>query len=237
MKKLFSAMSYFFSAFLCMTVNATVLYQADFEQMTDVHFACVEKTIDHRIIYDLKQAEKLGMVVVHRSERSHFLEYNRSGVFSHIIELSVDKTDPGSGGLCMFSKKLSSSVLSICDSGDLSYEAAAELCDLSSRYFGDIARGKTAPTILTLEKLCVGFDLTPNDFLIPSDIWREMSFRKPMSVAQIRCFHSICGLTGFPVCPQCGRTLEREYQPYCDRCGQCLDWKDFSKATIILPQK
>ena len=42
----------------------------------------------------------------------------------------------------MFSKKLSSSVLSICDSGDLSYEAAAELCDLSSRYFGDIARGK-----------------------------------------------------------------------------------------------
>lgn len=103
MKKLFSAMSYFFSAFLCAAVNATVLYQADFEQMTDVHFACVEKTIDHRIIYDLKQAEKLGMVVVHRSERSHFLEYNRSGVFSHIIELSVDKTDPGSGGLCMFS--------------------------------------------------------------------------------------------------------------------------------------
>ena len=29
---------------------------------------------------------------------------------------------------------------------------------LSSRYFADIARGKTAPTILTLEKLCVGFD-------------------------------------------------------------------------------
>ena len=31
--------------------------------------------------------------------------------------------------------------------------------------------------------------------------------------------------------------MEREYQPYCDRCGQCLDWSAFSNATIILPQK
>ncbi len=119
----------------------------------------------------------------------------------------------------------------------LSYEAASERCDLSSRYFADIARGKTAPTILTLEKLCVGFDLTPNDLLIPSELWREMAFREPMPVTHIRCFHFFHGLTGFPVCPQCGRTLKREYQPYCDRCGQCLDWKGFSKATIILPQK
>ena len=65
----------------------------------------------------------------------------------------------------MFSKKLSSSVLSICDSGDLSYEAAAELCDLSSRYFGDIARGKTSPTVNTLEKLCNGLNRTPNELL------------------------------------------------------------------------
>ena len=35
----------------------------------------------------------------------------------------------------------------------------------------------------------------------------------------------------------CGRTMEREYQPYCDRCGQCLDWSAFSKTTMILPQK
>ena len=75
------------------------------------------------------------------------------------------------------------------------------------------------------------------DLLIPSAIWREMSFRKPMPVMQIRCFHFLQGLTGFPVCPQCGRTMEREYQPYCDRCGQCLDWSVFSKATIILPHK
>lgn len=69
----------------------------------------------------------------------------------------------------MFLDNLSTSVLKLCDTRRLSYEAASERCDLSSRYFADIARGKTAPTILTLEKLCVGFDLTPNDLLIPQN--------------------------------------------------------------------
>ena len=30
--------------------------------------------------------------------------------------------------------------------------------------------------------------------------------------------------------------MEREYQSYCDRCGQALDWKGFSKALVILPE-
>lgn len=64
-----------------------------------------------------------------------------------------------------------------------------------------------------------------------------MAFREPMPVTHIRCFRYLSGVTGFPVCPQCGRTMEREYQSYCDRCGQRLDWDNFSKATIILPQK
>ena len=104
----------------------------------------------------------------------------------------------------MFLDILSTSVLKLCDTRKLSYEAASERCDLSSRYFADIARGKTAPTILTLEKLCVGFALTPNDLLIPSELWREMAFRKPMPVTHIRCFRYLSGVTGFPVCPQCG---------------------------------
>ena len=137
----------------------------------------------------------------------------------------------------MFLGNLSTSVLKLCDTQKLSYEAASERCDLSSRYFGDIARGKTAPTFLSLEKLCVGFELTPNDQLISSEVWREMAFREPMPVTHIRCFRCLSGVTGFPVCPQCGKAMEREYQSYCDRCGQRLDWNNFSKATIILPQK
>lgn len=76
----------------------------------------------------------------------------------------------------MFLANLSTSVLRLCDTRKLSYETASERCKLSARYFGDIARGKTAPTILTLEKLCVGFALTPNDLLIPSEIWRGIAF-------------------------------------------------------------
>ena len=42
----------------------------------------------------------------------------------------------------MFSRNLSSSVLSICISRILSYETSSELCSISSRYFGSIARKK-----------------------------------------------------------------------------------------------
>lgn len=83
-------------------LGAAELYRADFEQESDIRFVCVEKTLDNRTIYDLKEAETLGMVKLYRSERSKFLENNRSGVFSHIIDVSVDKTEPQSGGLCMF---------------------------------------------------------------------------------------------------------------------------------------
>jgi len=137
----------------------------------------------------------------------------------------------------MFLDNLSTSLLQICDSRKLSYEAASEQCSLSSRYFGDTVRGKTAPTVLTLEKLCAGFDLTPNALLIPSEIWMEIAFREPMAVTCIRCFRCSYGFTSFPVCPQCGTTMEREYQPFCDRCGQRLDWNNFSEATILLPQE
>ena len=38
----------------------------------------------------------------------------------------------------------------------------------------------------------------------------------------------------FPVCPRCGSTLEREYQNFCDRCGQRLGWKELRRAEVIL---
>ena len=41
----------------------------------------------------------------------------------------------------MYSKNLSASILSICDYQNLTYEAASELCDISPRHSGSIARG------------------------------------------------------------------------------------------------
>jgi hypothetical protein len=137
----------------------------------------------------------------------------------------------------MFLDNLSTSVLRLCGVCDLSYAKAAERCTISSRCFADIAQKKTAPSILTLEKLCIGFDLTPNDLLIPPSNREELTYRDAMPVTQIHCFRCLHGLTGFPVCPRCGITLEREYQHYCDRCGQCLDWRHFNTATIILPSR
>lgn len=131
--------------------------------------------------------------------------------------------------IMMFLNNLSNSVLKLCNSRKLSYEAASEQCNISSRYFGDIARGKTAPTILTLEKICVGFDLTPNDLLISTSVLKELAFRNSMPVTNVCYFRCSNGISTFPVCPKCGITLEREYQPFCDRCGQCLNWKSFSE--------
>lgn len=137
----------------------------------------------------------------------------------------------------MFLDNLSTSILRLCDSRKLSYEAASERCEISSRYFGDIARGKTAPTILTLEKLCIGFDLTPNELLLVPPVSQGLAFQTPTEVTQVQCLPCISGLTYFSVCPRYKVTLEREYQFFCDRCGQCLNWKNFSTATIVLPKK
>ena len=53
---------------------------------------------------------------------------------------------------------------------------------------------------------------------------------QPMRVMQVLRLSS--GYT-YPICPACRVTLEREYQRYCDRCGQCLNWKGYDKAIII----
>ena len=54
----------------------------------------------------------------------------------------------------------------------------------------------------------------------------EVSFRTAMPVTHIRKYSSgDC----YSVCPRCDMSLEREYMAYCDRCGQCVSWKNFTK--------
>lgn len=56
-------------------------------------------------------------------------------------------------------------------------------------------------------------------------------YRLPLAVNEIRLFHNG---DVFPVCPRCRVTLNREYQSYCDRCGQHLDWGSFHRALVIM---
>ena len=53
-------------------------------------------------------------------------------------------------------------------------------------------------------------------------------FRTPMQVTEI----SHMGGSYYPICPRCDTTIDREYMSYCDRCGQSLNWKGFSKAKV-----
>lgn len=132
----------------------------------------------------------------------------------------------------MFSDKLSATILRICDRLGISYEKASERCGLSPRYFGSIARGQTAPTINTLEKICAGFERTPNDLLGITTADEELSYRIAMQVTQYRRGSSLEGdCAGHPVCPRCKSRIEQEYQSFCDSCGQKLAWDSYHHAT------
>lgn len=55
-------------------------------------------------------------------------------------------------------------------------------------------------------------------------------YRQVMPVRELARYRS--GGT-FPVCPRCGSALEREYQNYCDRCGQRLGWRGLGRARVV----
>ena len=63
-------------------------------------------------------------------------------------------------------------------------------------------------------------------------LYRHQSYRTPMMVTQMRIF-SGQNTIGYYICPRCHVTMDREFMAYCDRCGQCLDWREYEKAVII----
>lgn len=59
------------------------------------------------------------------------------------------------------------------------------------------------------------------------------SYRIPRPVVAVRRYSTSKWVTAYPVCPRCHLTMPREYQSFCDRCGQRLDWSDFGNAEVI----
>ena len=54
-------------------------------------------------------------------------------------------------------------------------------------------------------------------------------YRTLIQVTHLHRFRDI----GYYICPRCNTTMEREFISYCDRCGQCLCWKNYKKALVI----
>lgn len=62
------------------------------------------------------------------------------------------------------------------------------------------------------------------------EVGAALRYRQTMQVRELTRYPS-GGI--FPLCPRCGSAMEREYQRYCDRCGQRLGWKEMRQARII----
>jgi len=66
--------------------------------------------------------------------------------------------------------------------------------------------------------------------IMKDKIKQALSYRKARRIKEI----FVCrNGDSFPVCPKCKSTLERDYQAFCDRCGQKLKWKKYYKAKLI----
>ena len=50
----------------------------------------------------------------------------------------------------------------------------------------------------------------------------------------VRFYPECPDLFTYPLCPRCALPMEREYQRFCEHCGQALDWDCFSKAVIVI---
>ena len=61
-----------------------------------------------------------------------------------------------------------------------------------------------------------------------------LSYRLPMLVTELLVYSNN---DSYYVCPRCHSTLDRDFLAFCDRCGQCLNWKLYKKAKIIYPGK
>lgn len=62
------------------------------------------------------------------------------------------------------------------------------------------------------------------------DLLLSPTYRIPMPVTEIHIYRDWCS---YPLCPRCKITMEREYQSFCDRCGQRLDWNNFEDAKEV----
>ena len=122
----------------------------------------------------------------------------------------------------VFLKNLASSVKRLCKTYHLTQERAAERCQISSRHLNYILHGKITPSITVLEKICMGFEITPNELLLSQENDEELY--KPRSVIHVYWDQGKSNSKSIPVCPTCKFVLANETLSVCLHCGQPLNW-------------
>lgn len=60
----------------------------------------------------------------------------------------------------------------------------------------------------------------------------SLRYRNPMLVTTMRIFPGHCK-EEYYICPRCNTGIEREFTAYCDRCGQCLDWRGYKGVAVV----
>ena len=120
-------------------------------------------------------------------------------------------------------------------SAGLSQEKAAEALDCGTRSLQRYESGRNEPPISVLLRMRQLYQCEISEFypLLKEQEESPPSYRVPIRVSAVRTYQdSLFGTTCFPVCPRCRVSLEREYQRYCDRCGQALNWSMYSQARL-----
>ena len=120
----------------------------------------------------------------------------------------------------MFTKNLSVSLMRLCKTHCLSQERAAERCHISTRHFNLLLHRKTSPTIKILEKICAGFEISPNDLLLSDESKESLYIQKEI----VHIYHDREAPVPaiIPVCPTCRFILPDEMQSVCPHCCQLL---------------
>lgn len=62
------------------------------------------------------------------------------------------------------------------------------------------------------------------------DLLLSPTYRIPIPVTEVHIYRD---RSSYPLCPRCKSTMEREYQRFCDRCGQRLNWDQFEDSKEV----
>lgn len=55
---------------------------------------------------------------------------------------------------------------------------------------------------------------------------------QPMEVTDVRSYYT--EHSEYCLCPNCNRTMDREYQRHCENCGQKLAWSEYNKGHVTI---